>query len=194
MGRHSNNSGTDTPRDQGDFQHSLSNIDDAVLDIVGSDKDERRKMLRALHVQRIWESVVSEDVLKHTDNVFVFENEKLGGKEMVVYVDSAIWAADLTARKISLKWKVETALGEGELVDLRFIPSSGTYERKTFTKHRDQEKDEEVVPSISLTAEEREMVFREASVIENQELRQTLINARIKDMEWKKGIEASKRR
>jgi len=176
------------------FDHDLSDLRKVMAGIIGDSDAERRKMMRALHVQHVWEEVAPEFILDHTDKVYVLRDRAHGTARMVVYVDSSQLAAELTAQKWRFKVAVEKELDEGPLDDIRFIPSSSLYEKTVFSKHHEEQENRDKVPSIPLTEEERAVIEEEAAGVTNEELRKALIRARTADMEWKKGIESSKGR
>jgi len=158
-----------------------------------SDEDEfaRRKMFKAIQVKNAWERVADQAVLEHTDNIFVFMKD--GKRTMVCYVDSPIWAAELNADSFRFRMSMERELGGDPIEVVKFVTSRKSYERKAFKKRMDSPASyEEAVPSIPLTGSELKHIEDQAEKITSPELRKSLLEARIKDLEWKKGIQASK--
>lgn len=162
--------------------------------MMGKTDENQRILMRALHVQHVWEEVAPEEILEHTDKVYVKKDANTGKKLMIVYIDSPGLAADMSARKWRIKMQVEKELGEGPLEDIKFIPSSALYKKETFRKRdKEQEKEHDIEP-VNLDENERREIEEEVSIVEDGELRETLLKARIIDAEWKKGIEAFKSR
>ena len=134
-----------------------------------------------------WQRVVGQSVRKHTTGAF------LRSGLLIVYVDSPAWATELSAMSELYKKAVNEEIGQ-ELVDaIRF-----TVSRKVVEEHRiigeQQETDdfyrEDDVPSIPLTAAELSLVLESVSAIPDAELREAVLGATVKDLEWKKGIAA----
>lgn len=179
---------------KGCFQNDFSELKEVVLKMMGKTDENQRILMRALRIQHVWEEVAPEEILEHTDKVYVKKNANTGQRLMIVYIDSPELAADLTARKWRIKMDVEKELGEGPIEDIRFIPSSTLYKKTVFRKQRREQEAENGVDPVLLTEDERRVIENEASMINNEELREALLKARITDAEWKKGIEASKSR
>lgn len=155
---------------------------------LGADDPATRRGARIRHA---WEQVAEETVLKHTDNIFVFKED--GQTRMVVYTDLPIWAAELNAQRERYRILMERELGSGPIHQIVFKASSRTARRFKFTKtFKAPAKDLTVTP-IPATPEEFERIHREAGTISDPEIREILVKARIRDLEWKKGCEAAKR-
>lgn len=170
----------------------LSEMSSFIPRLAGSD-EEKKKMFQAIRVKKAWERVAEPEVLSHTDNIFVFTKD--GVRTMVCYVDLPIWAADLNANAFIYQMEMSRELGGDPIEVVKFVTSKASYKTQNFSK-----KVEEVpsyienVPSIPLSDEERVALEEEASKISSSSLRKTLLEARIKDLEWKKGISAAKSR
>lgn len=160
-----------------------------VKDLVGKTIDElgkgNRKALRAAYIQTIWEQIAPKEVLDHTDNVFLFMKD--GKKEMVVYVDSPIWAAELTACKDRLRMFMEQRLGEGPIDIMKFQASSMAYRKKTFIKR--EEENQSDTGSIPLTNAEIDDIFEYTNSIEDEGLKNAIRQAWTKNKEWQKWTE-----
>jgi hypothetical protein len=165
----------------------------AIKKMGASNTPEVKKAIRAAQAQRIWERIAPQEVLNHTDNVYLLSND--GIKEMIIRVDSPLWAAELSAQAEQFRMQVEEALNEGPLERISFKVDSYVSKRKAF-KHQSDEQPSyiEDVSPVSLTEKERENIEEEAAGIRNEEVREALIRARIKDLEWKKGIEGDNSR
>ena len=170
----------------------ISKMKGFVNHLAGDDA-ERRKMLHAIQVINAWEKVAEPTVLDHTDNIFLFMKD--GKRTLICYVDSPMWAAELNADSFRFRIGMERELGCGPIEVVKFITSRDSYERKQFQKKTEQTPDyiEDVEP-VPLSPEELRKVEEQAEKITSPVLRKTLLEARIKDMEWKKGISSSKSR
>jgi len=138
-----------------------------------------------------WQAVAGPTVLKHTTGAF------LRDKTLVVYVDSPIWATELAAMADHYKQAVNTEAGQELVSEVRFSVS-----RKVVEQHRIVQNQSEVeqfygednVPSVQLTTAERAQVVDSVKAIPDEELRETVLRATVKDLEWKKGIRAHRSR
>ena len=144
---------------------------------------------KGLQIQEAWQRVAPNTMLDHTDNV-VMSKKKSGA--IVVFVDSPHCAAELSMSKEYIRQMMEHELGY-PVTDIFFIVSKNTGIRKSFTK-QEQEipwyKDE----SKPIPLDEKELAYVRMSVegIEDEKLKESLFNAFVNDMEWKKGIKAAK--
>lgn len=163
-------------------QVPVKDLVDKTIDKLGKGN---KKALRAAYVQTIWEQVAPEEVLEHTDNVFLFMKD--GKREMVIYVDSPIWAAELTACKDRFRMYVEQRMGEGPIDTLRFQASSMAYKKKTFKKREAEDaKTRADVGEVPLTNDEKNKIDEQTDSIEDEDLRNALRQAWIKSKEWQK--------
>ena len=176
-------------------RHHLSEIGNTIASLEQQDKNKFWKENRIAHIQSTWEDIMPAEILEHTDGVYVLKKED--GKHMTVYVDSSIWAADLSAQNYMILERMEKALGE-KIEDLRFIVSSAAYRKKKSREFRKRIEEQppyiDDVERIPLSDEEVSQIRKEALVVEDERLREMLVSARIHDLETKKGLEAGKRR
>lgn len=169
-------------------QFSLGDGLGIVLKRIGKDNPET---VLAIKNRLFWEKVVSEEVLNHTDTV-IFDRKK---GEMVVYVDSQIWAAELTAQKELYRMRINHHYGDDTVNEIRFRISREVKRNKEIRRIEKEDPYYRIdnVPSVSLTEEELEKAEDSVSGIKDLKLRKALLKAMIKDLEWKKGIWSSKR-
>ena len=171
----------------------LSTTMNSYVPHLASSDEDKQKMFYAIRVKNAWERVASEEVLSHTDNIFVFMKE--GVRTMICYVDMPIWAAELNANTMFYQMEMSRELGGSPIEVVKFITSKGSYRRQHFSKKVEETPEYmDDVPSIALTDEERARIELEAQKISSPTLRKALLEARIKDLEWKKGISYSKSR
>jgi hypothetical protein len=159
--------------------------------VVNNLSETNPKAASGAFYKKIWEEIANEEDYKHTGNISVREsNEK---KEMVIYTDSSLYAADLNARSELFLLQIKTNPHGRDIEKLTFKPS-----KKNFDMQKNKEEvaiswyDEYKVPSIPLSEKEKEELLKGTENIENEQLRKKVCSAMIKDIEWKKGIEAAK--
>jgi hypothetical protein len=157
-------------------------LGDVVGGVVG--RIDKGKNLSQARIAQVWRDAVGQQIARHTAGVHI------RGDEVVVYVDSPIWATELSALSTQLAKRLNECLGE-ELVGLmRFSVSRRVVEERA-RERSEEELDEfyaaEVVRPIPLSAQEVEQVRQSASAIRNEALRETVIRATIKDLEYKRG-------
>jgi predicted nucleic acid-binding Zn ribbon protein len=78
-----------------------------------------------------WEAVAQESVLAHTDNVVYSKRSK--ETELLIFVDDAAWAAELTMNKEIYRILMEKQLNKS-IVDIKFLVSKTTAYRKNRLK------------------------------------------------------------
>ena len=132
-----------------------------------------------------WQRIAGGVVAAHTTGAHLRD----GG--LVVYVDGNSWATHFTAMSEQYRAAVNEALGEDLVRSVRFVVS-----RKVAEDHKlrrlDAEAEEfyrqDATQPVALT--ETELAQIEASVagIPDAELREAVLRATVKDLEWKKGV------
>lgn len=138
-----------------------------------------------------WYRMAGETVSSHTTGAHIREGE------LVVYVDSPVWATELSALAGEYQRRLNEELGESTVRAMRFVVS-----RKVGQERRIEEVAEEsarfyaedIVESVPLTAAERAQVEASAAQIGDAELREAVIAATVADLEWKKGLRKRKGR
>ena len=136
-------------------------------------------------VSTAWMEIVGPAVKGHTTGAFMKEGV------LIVYVDSPAWATELSAMSERYRGALNEKIGEELVREVRFSVS-----RKVVDQHRialaEQEVDdfykEDDVPSVALTPIEIAQIEASVSVIEDEELREAVYRATVRDLEWKKGI------
>ena len=147
------------------------------------------KMMRGIKLQRAWERLAPAPVLEHTDNVV--ESKKQQGA-IAIFVDAPHVAAELSMSKEYYRQMMEHETGE-DITNVFFIVSKSTGIRKQFRK--EEEKKPWYQDSCdSIPLDDGELAYAKMSVgcIEDEKLRETLFNAFVSDMEWKKGLKVQK--
>jgi len=144
-----------------------------------------------VRVADAWEAVAGPTVADHTAGVF------LRGGELVVQVDSSVWATELSALAGPYTEALNSHLGKDLVTTIRFTVSRRVKEAR---RHEEvQEEQDEFYaadPSraVPLTEAERAQVEASAASIEDEELRKAVVKATIASMEWRKGLSEVKTR
>ena len=147
--------------------------------------------LAAARATEAWPEAAGPDIARHTAGVFLREGE------LVVYVDSPVWATELTALGEQLRTRLNETLGEELVRAIRFTASRKVQEqRERDAADRDSEEfyAEDKVEPVPLSATEIEQVRQSAAVIRDKGLREAAVRATVKDLEWKRGLERAKKR
>lgn len=157
-------------------------FDDSVSRIPSIDLNQIRKARRVEAVRNMWRGLVSPIFLEHTNSVFVFDKD--GRREMHVYVDDSLFAAELNAQREIIKWRCLEEYGEA--IDDFFIHvSRGSYKDiHPFSAVGDAENAPK--PLAPLSASDEAMVEGACSPIEDEKLKKAFKDAMISDLTWKK--------
>ena len=139
---------------------------------------------RNVRATEVWPDVVGPTIAGHTGRLF------LRGSELVVYVDSPIWAAELAAMSELLRARLNEALGKEDVRSLRFTVSRevSVEQKRRRREQRDVEEGEHRVEPRPLSEQELDEVRESVSAIENDALREAAFRATVKHLEWSKGI------
>lgn len=86
----------------------------------GKTHSSKKKIKKSLNLLACWQQSVSKRVKDHTDNV-VYDTQS-EETELLVYVDSAVYAAELSMDKELYRIKMQESLGK-EIKDIRFLVS-----------------------------------------------------------------------
>lgn len=142
--------------------------------------------LAQARIVEAWPEFVGPDIARHTAGLHVREGE------LVVYVDSPVWATELTAMSSRLLEGLNASLGKASVRSIRFTVSRKVRDEKA-REAREREDDAfyaaDTVEPESLSEAEVEQVRRSTSAIKNPELREAVVRATIKDLELKRGLE-----
>ena len=145
------------------------------------------KFRKSIMLQEAWEKIAPKSALDHTDNV-VESNKK--GNSIVIFVDTPHLAANLSMSKEYYRQMMEHETGY-TIEDIFFIVSKKTGIRKKFQK-QEQETPWYMDDCEDVPLDEGELAYARLSVesIEDEKLKETLYNAFVSDLEWKKGKKA----
>ena len=162
-------------------------LDSALEGLLGKLDRKNSGAWTAARVAVLWEEVAGPLVGAHTTGVHLRDGV------LVVYVDSHARANDMAA--LSERYRTEMNAGLGKDLVSRV---SFTVSRKVADEHRfaasEQETEafynEDDVDPIPLTDNERAQIEASVLAIQDDELRDAVLRATVKDLEWKKGIAA----
>ena len=134
-----------------------------------------------------WEGVSSGVMSAHTTGAHLREGV------LIVFVDGNSWATHFSAMSEQYRKAVNEALGQELVSAVRFIVS-----RKVSDQHRLRRAEEETeefyredsAEPLPLTEIERAQIEASVAEIPDEELREAVLRATVKDLEWKKGVSA----
>lgn len=179
-----------------------------VVESMGGSMADAAKIARAAEVRRMWSEILLSSgdsyLLEHTNNVFIMRGEEARkmrsdhddlkdaggtgeGKQLIVYVDESIVAAELNARRELMKFLFFERYGE-EIDTFKIIISHGRYKQHHPFAQPDMRPDDARVQSVALDEGELSLVEQQVARIENPRLKDALRRAMVADLEWKKGI------
>ena len=158
----------------------LGDIVSGVLKRV--DRLDKRHGARAVTA---WREVVGEEIARHTRGFALREN-----RELVVFVDGAAWANQLSLMSDELKTRLNTHLGEKSVSSLRFTVSRKVADEvgwEELSRETEGYYAHEVVTPAPLDDIELGQAAQVAHVVKNDALREAALRVMIKDLEQKKG-------
>lgn len=134
-----------------------------------------------------WRAAAGEEVYAHARGF------ALRGDELLVYVDSPVWANELNVLTENYRAAVNERLGKEVVGTIRFNVSRSVGDERV----RDAE-DASVVEAAAIprvdpqpaTETEIEQIRSMAEGLQNADMREAVIAAAIAHLEWRKGIEA----
>jgi len=134
-----------------------------------------------------WFRIVGRSVQNHTTGAYMRDGL------LIVYVDSPAWATELTAMAERYRTAINEEIGQELVGAIRFTVSRRVSEAHRIVQEQKETDDfykEDDVPSIPLTPTELAQVTESVASIKDPELREAVLAATVKDLEWKKGIAA----
>ncbi len=124
-------------------------------------------------------------VSSHTTGVHLRNND------LVVYVDSHAWASDLSALSEQYRGRMNEGLGKELVRSVVFTVSRKVADERVFAAREMETEEfyrEDDVEPVPLTDLERRQVEASVQAVPGEELREAVLRATVKDLEWKKGI------
>lgn len=144
-----------------------------------------------VRVARAWAKVAGVSVAAHTTDAHLRDGE------LVIHVDSQAWATELSALSGPYREAIQVEMGEIPVTSIRFTVSKRVKIQRELARAEEETEEfyrpDDTVP-VPLTEIERRQVEESTSVIQDEGLREAVIRATIADLEWKKGLKASKAR
>lgn len=150
------------------------------LDTQGGGRDRARAITA-------WRQVAGDGVFAHARGFALREGE------LLVFVDTPVWANELAALSEIYRTGVNERLGKEVVTSIRFAVSRKVEEAVRFDEEdasAEKARTEDLVAPVTLTEDERDAVAAMAAVVGNDELRETVIAAATAHFEWRKGIQA----
>jgi predicted nucleic acid-binding Zn ribbon protein len=119
-----------------------------------------------------WLAIVGASVQSHTTGAYMRDGT------LIVYVDSPAWATELTAMSERYRMALNEEIGQELVRAIRFSVS-----RKVAEQHR-------IVAAAKEAEDFYSQVVSSVASISDPELREIVLRATVKDLEWKRGIAA----
>jgi hypothetical protein len=150
--------------------------------------DKQGKRYGALAVNA-WRDVVGDEIVRHTRG-FALRDDR----ELVVFVDSAAWANQLSLMSDELRARLNSHLGEKSVSSLRFTVSRKVADEvgwEELSRTTEEYYAQEVNRAVPLDDIERGQAAQVARTVKNTELREIALRVMIKDLEQKKGTRSA---
>ncbi len=134
-----------------------------------------------------WRTSAGDEVAAHARGFALREGE------LLVFVDSAVWANELSVLSEHYRAAVNERLGKELVTSIRF-----TVSRKVAEVRAQEVEDDvhasptraEMVEPVEATESERDQVRQMAAAVSGPVLKDAVIAAALAHLEWRKGIEA----
>lgn len=142
---------------------------------------ERAKAISA------WRDAAGAEVATHARGFALREGE------LLVFVDSSVWANELSALSEHYRAAVNERIGKETVRAVRFAVSKMVAEERWWEAAESraaEERHAERVQPVTATETERDQIRMMASSIHDEKVREAVIAAAIRDLEWRKGIDA----
>lgn len=175
-----------------------------IRGVVDSLQRDNPDLSATARVKRAWNLSVDKRIAEHVTAVFVVPNT--AASEVIIYVDSSIWATELNMQTELLRLNLNIELNKDENVTPGVVRKAEQVEKLTFkvSKEKYITRERRLTTLQLLEAEEEE--YRNASPvaldddelsgleevlahIDNDKLRDAAYAAAKANLEWQKGIE-----
>lgn len=159
---------------------------DAARELLG--RLDRGGNLERARAVGAWREVAGAEVAAHAIGAAMRRGE------LLVYVDSPVWASELSALAEQYRTAINTTVGKELVRSLRFTVSKKVSEQHAWdaiTSPPERAGEPRVEP-VELDAAETAAIERMASAIHDEALRQAAIRAATADKQWRKGLKAAK--
>jgi hypothetical protein len=162
-------------------------LDSALESLVGRLDRRTAGAGTAARVMALWDETAGPIVGSHTTGVHLRDGV------LVVYVDSHARANDLAALSERYRTDMNAGLGKELISKVSFTVSRKVSDQRRIAAVEQETEEfykEDDVEPIALTATERAQVEASVLSVPGEELREAVLRATVKDLEWKKGIAA----
>ncbi len=156
-------------------------------------------------VKRAWNLSVDKRIAEHVTAVFVVPNT--AASEIIVYVDSSIWATELNMQSELLRLNLNIELSKDADEPSNVMRKAEQVEKLTFKVSKEQyaardrrlttlqlleaeDEDYRKAQPVALDEEELSGLEEALSHIENDQLRDTAYAAAKANLEWQKGVDS----
>ena len=156
-------------------------------------------------VKRAWNLSVDKRIVEHVTAVFVVPNT--AASEIIVYVDSSIWATELNMQSELLRLNLNIELNKDADEPSNVMRKAEQVEKLTFKVSKEQyvardrrlttlqlleaeDEDYRKAQPVALDEEELSGLEEALSHIENDQLRDTAYAAAKANLEWQKGVDS----
>lgn len=156
-------------------------------------------------VKRAWNLSVDKRISEHVTAVFVVPNT--AASEVIVYVDSSIWATELNMQSELLRLNLNIELNKDADEPSNVMRKAEQVEKLTFKVSKEQyaarerrlttlqlleaeDEDYRKAQPVALDEEELSGLEEALSHIENDQLRDTAYAAAKANLEWQKGVDS----
>jgi hypothetical protein len=146
---------------------------------------DRSGSLAGLEAVRAWREVAGAEVSAHA------VGSALRDRELVVFVDSPVWAQELAALSGIYVERVNAALGKEMVGSIRFAVSRKAEQALREEPAPDDAKEPRVVP-VPLSDLERRQLDQMTGTIHDERLREAVLGAATLHLEWQKGMRSRK--
>ena len=180
-------------------------IGSEIEEVVRSLQRNNPDLSATARVKRAWNLSVDKRIAEHVTAVFVVPNT--AASEVIVYVDSSIWATELNMQSELLRLNLNIELNKDADEPSNVMRKAEQVEKLTFKVSKEQyvarerrlttlqlleaeDEDYRKAQPIALDEEELSGLEEALSHIENDQLRDTAYAAAKANLEWQKGVDS----
>ena len=180
-------------------------IGSEIEGVVRSLQRDNPDLSATARVKRAWNLSVDKRIAEHVTAVFVVPNT--AASEVIVYVDSSIWATELNMQSELLRLNLNTELNKDADEPSNVMRKAEQVEKLTFKVSKEQyvardrrlttlqlleaeDEDYRKAQPVALDEEELSGLEEALSHIENDQLRDTAYAAAKANLEWQKGVDS----
>lgn len=180
-------------------------IGSEIEEVVRSLQRNNPDLSATARVKRAWNLSVDKRIAEHVTAVFVVPNT--AASEVIVYVDSSIWATELNMQSELLRLNLNIELNKDADEPSNVMRKAEQVEKLTFKVSKEQyvardrrlttlqlleaeDEDYRKAQPVALDEEELSGLEEALSHIENDQLRDTAYAAAKANLEWQKGVDS----